>query len=66
MSERPEVSGHETEFTRAQSRAMSRCAPLTPDEFKARRRVAEQGVISIRRLVGNVRGERAGGETQDR
>ncbi len=66
MSERPEVPGQETTFTRAQSRAMSRCAPLTQDEFRARRRVAEQGVISIRRLVGNVRGASAGGKAQDR
>lgn len=66
MSERPEVSGHETELTRAQRRALSRCAPLTPDEFRARRRVAEQGLVSIRRVVGNTGGERSGGEARDR
>lgn len=34
-------------LTRAQARAMTRCAPLTPAEFKARRRVADQGVASL-------------------
>ncbi len=31
-------------MTRAEARALSRSAPLTPSEFKARRRVAEQRV----------------------
>lgn len=66
MSERPEVSGQETELTRAQTHALSRCAPLTPDEFRARRRVAEQGLISIRRLVGAARDKRTSGEARDR
>lgn len=38
-------------MTRAQAKALSRCAPLTPGEFKARRRVAEQGLISLRGVL---------------
>ena len=38
-------------MTRAQARALSRCAPLTPGEFKARRRVAEQGWVSLRGVL---------------
>ena len=34
-------------LTRAQARALSRCEPLTPAEFKARRRVADQGLVSL-------------------
>ena len=34
-------------LTRAQARALSRCEPLTPAEFKARRRVADQGLASL-------------------
>ncbi len=65
MSERPEASDHDSALTRAQSRALSRCAPLTPEEFRARRRVAEQGFISLRRLVGDGRDEPTPGEPQD-
>ena len=43
----PSVEG----LTRAQSRALSRCAPLTPAEFKARRRAAEQGLVSLREVL---------------
>ena len=38
-------------LTRAQVRALSRCAPLTPDEFKARRRVADQGIVPLRGVL---------------
>ena len=34
-------------MTRAEARARARCEPLTPAEFKARRRVAEQGLVSL-------------------
>lgn len=37
-------------LTRAQARARARCQPLTPDEFKARRRVADQAV-SLSRVL---------------
>lgn len=66
MSERPEASDHDSGLTRAQSRALSRCAPLTPEEFRARRRVAEQGFISLRRLVGDDPDAGNAGEAQDR
>lgn len=49
---KPSDGGHSVEgLTRAQSRALSRCAPLTPAEFKARRRAAEQGLISLREVL---------------
>jgi hypothetical protein len=35
------------ELTRAQARARARCEPLTPAEFKERRRAAEQGLLSL-------------------
>ena len=38
-------------LTRAQARALSRCAPLTPEEFKTRRQAAEQGMLSLRGLL---------------
>lgn len=38
-------------MTRAQSRALSRCAPLTTEEFKARRRAAEDGLLSLRDVL---------------
>jgi hypothetical protein len=43
---RPAASGQSAPdaLTRAQARALSRSAPLTPSEFKAMRRVAEQRV----------------------
>ena len=48
----PSDAGHSVKgLTRAQSRALSRCAPLTPDEFKARRRAAEQGLVSLREVL---------------
>ena len=34
-------------LTRAQARALSRCAPLTPDEFRERRRIVEQGLAPL-------------------
>lgn len=34
-------------MTRAEARARARCEPLTPGEFKARRRAAEQGLVSL-------------------
>lgn len=49
-SEPPYVRGSgplQDDMTRAQARARARCEPLTPDEFKARRRVADQGVVSL-------------------
>ena len=45
-------------LTRAQAHALSRCAPLTPEEFKTRRRAAEQGMLSLRGLL-NHGGDRA-------
>lgn len=38
---------HRDELTRAEARALSRCAPLTPDEFKARRHVADKGIVTL-------------------
>ncbi len=38
-------------MTRAQVRALSRCAPLTPADFKERRRVADEGLLSLRALL---------------
>ena len=34
-------------LTRAQARALSRCAPLTPAEFRERRRIVEQGLAPL-------------------
>ena len=34
-------------LTRAQERALSRCAPLTPAEFRERRRIVEQGLAPL-------------------
>lgn len=49
---KPSDAGHSVDgLTRAQSRALSRCAPLTPAEFKARRRAAEQGLVSLREVL---------------
>ena len=49
---KPSDARHSVEgLTRAQSRALSRCAPLSPDEFKARRRAAEQGLVSLREVL---------------
>lgn len=39
------------DMTRAQAKALSRCAPLTPGEFKARRLAAEQGLVSLRGVL---------------
>lgn len=39
-------------LTRAQARALSRCAPLTPAEFKQRRQAAEQGLLSLASVLG--------------
>ncbi len=38
-------------LTRAEARALSRCAPLTPAEFKAQARVAEQSVDPLRTVL---------------
>jgi hypothetical protein len=45
----PAAGGRESldGLTRPQARALSRCEPLTPAEFKARRRVADQGLVSL-------------------
>jgi hypothetical protein len=34
-------------LTRAEARALSRCAPLTPAEFRERRRMVEQGLAPL-------------------
>lgn len=34
-------------LTRAQARALSRCAPLTPAEFRQRGRMVEQGLSPL-------------------
>lgn len=34
-------------MTRAQARALSRCAPLTPAEFRERRRIVEHGLAPL-------------------
>ena len=48
-------------LTRAEARALSRCAPLTPAEFKARARVAEQSGDPLRTVVaGSATTPRAG------
>ena len=44
-------------LTRAQVIALARCEPLSPAEFAARRRVAEQGLVS----PGAMRSEHARG-----
>jgi hypothetical protein len=48
-SRRPagERPGSPDGLTRAQARALSRCAPLTPAEFKARSRMVDQGIASL-------------------
>lgn len=38
-------------LSRAQTRALERSAPLTRAEFKARRRAAEEGLVSLRVLL---------------
>lgn len=38
-------------LTRAQARALSRSAPLTPGEFKARRELAERRAVSLRSVL---------------
>jgi hypothetical protein len=35
-------------LTRAQTRALGRCAPLTPAEFKAKRQLAARGISPLR------------------
>jgi hypothetical protein len=39
-------------LTRAEARALSRSAPLTPEEFRERRRIAEQGYAPLRAVLG--------------
>jgi hypothetical protein len=61
MPERPPEAGHRAPYgnpppgvddlTRAELRAQSRCEPLTPAEFKLRRRAAETGLVSLRELL---------------
>lgn len=51
-STQPPIDG----LTRAQERALSRCAPLTPAEFRARRHVAEEGLASLRHILGEPTG----------
>ena len=45
-------------LTRAESHALSRCAPLTPAEFKERRRAADQGLLSLRGVLAGDKGVR--------
>jgi len=46
-------------LTRAEARALSRCAPLTPAEFKERRQAADQGLVSLRGvLAGDISARR--------
>jgi|GEM_PF-6455001 len=47
------------DLTRAQARALSRCTPLTPAQFAARGRAADEGLVSLRVLLdenGDARG----------
>jgi hypothetical protein len=37
-------------LTRAEAHALRRSTPLTPAQFKARRRLAEQGITPLRHL----------------
>lgn len=53
---RPREAGEP--LTRAQARALSRCAPLTPAEFKQRRQAAEQGLLSLASVLGKETGAR--------
>ena len=39
----------EVSMTRAQAHALRRCAPLTPKQFKAKRRLADLGINPLRR-----------------
>lgn len=48
-------------LTRAEARALSRSAPLTPAEFRARRRLAERRVVPLRGVLDGVI-DRLGGE----
>lgn len=36
-------------LTRAEAHALRRCAPLTPEQFKAKRLLADQGIHPLRR-----------------
>lgn len=38
-------------LSRAQTRALERSAPLSRAEFKARRRAAEEGLVSLRAVL---------------
>ncbi len=77
LSERPASSGRSSaiqgdarsgpddapdDLTRAQTRALLRCAPLKPAEFRARGRVAEHGLLPLRRVLD----ERADRESERR
>ena len=45
-------------LTRAEAHALSRCAPLSPAEFKERRRAADQGLVSLRGVLARDNGAR--------
>ncbi len=45
-------------LTRAEAHALSRCAPLSPAEFKERRRAADQGLVSLRGVLSGDNGAR--------
>ena len=47
----PREQPAEDGLTRAEAHALSRCAPLTPTEFKERRRAADQGLLSLRGVL---------------
>lgn len=49
-------------LSRAQARALARSAPLTSAEFKARRRVAEEGLVSLRTLLDDSAGAAVEGD----
>lgn len=42
-------------LTPAQARALSRCAPLSPAQFKARGHVADKGLASLHNVVDHAR-----------
>ena len=47
------------ELTRAQARALSRCAPLTPAEFRERRHMVEQGLAPLSSVLDKRTGPRS-------
>jgi hypothetical protein len=53
-------------LTRAEARALSRCAPLTPAEFKAHGRDAEQSVDPLRTVLTGFGGAARGSAPEQR